>query len=593
MATCYETLGIDPHATPDEVAQAYRFLAQKFHPDVNPDSVDLARKRFQVVQEAYDILSDPQRRREYDVKLASGIGADWERIGMNTDNGGVRFNSDGSLNIAGRRIGAEDGVQRSTIGAATIEKDAGTGGEFRIWHNGKEHRFRFANGAWHAKRERPKGTSSPPAEKPARSMAPSSPPVVRVPNSVPQVLPNPSIFSKRNLSTAAIILAVGLVAGYFVSRTGSRYLALTPEEQLAQKEQELNHREQLASLNAKIQDHAEVETIQRQHNAVARDKFLTAKRNGEGALASVDALITEIKRWEEEIPNLLISEDGKKLAASEQNVRVFQSLRDKPKPTSAEAGAMRIEIEALLTPVNAAIAAGSFAEGGAELLGELLRAKKDEVDGQLTVVRQAREGIRNLVALSVNKSPASVTLEQAIISLSLGDTQREADLIAKTEKEARESATDKLVKARRALVEAEEARKRAAVENETVNVNAQADHAKNLAEAKTTTVQNALRFFLTRGYYQPGDASDYEKTTEPHPISYSKLAAYGALEPSNTGLARLLFVVTNFPDDRRTRWKMDRYIGSLSPDETQRLHEAQDYLRRLGDALVELKVLDP
>lgn len=61
----YETLGVARDATPEAIKKAYRALARKHHPDVNPGD-KTAEKRFKQVQQAYDILSDPEKRSLYD-----------------------------------------------------------------------------------------------------------------------------------------------------------------------------------------------------------------------------------------------------------------------------------------------------------------------------------------------------------------------------------------------------------------------------------------------------------------------------------------------------------------------------------------------
>ncbi|XP_074641526.1 dnaJ homolog subfamily C member 21-like [Tubulanus polymorphus] len=62
----YETLNVERDATDDDLKKSYRKLALKWHPDKNPDDVEECTKQFRIIQQAYEVLSDPQERAWYD-----------------------------------------------------------------------------------------------------------------------------------------------------------------------------------------------------------------------------------------------------------------------------------------------------------------------------------------------------------------------------------------------------------------------------------------------------------------------------------------------------------------------------------------------
>jgi curved DNA-binding protein len=71
----YETLGVPKTATEDEIRSAFRKLARKFHPDVAKDKKE-AEEKFKQINEAYEVLSDPDKRKKYDQ-----LGANWNQPG--------------------------------------------------------------------------------------------------------------------------------------------------------------------------------------------------------------------------------------------------------------------------------------------------------------------------------------------------------------------------------------------------------------------------------------------------------------------------------------------------------------------------------
>src|ERR1700682_2186848 len=71
----YETLGVSKTASDDEIRKAFRKLARKYHPDVNKDKT-VAEEKFKQLNEAYEVLGDPEKRKKYDE-----LGANWNQPG--------------------------------------------------------------------------------------------------------------------------------------------------------------------------------------------------------------------------------------------------------------------------------------------------------------------------------------------------------------------------------------------------------------------------------------------------------------------------------------------------------------------------------
>ncbi|HLZ87798.1 MAG TPA: J domain-containing protein [Puia sp.] len=115
----YKVLGVNKNATQDEIRSAYRKLARKHHPDLNPNDKE-ANKKFQQINEANEVLSDPEKRKKYDQ-----YGKDWqhaeafEKAQQEAGRQGGRS----------RGTGGFEGFGGTTFGGAE-DFEPGEGGEF-------------------------------------------------------------------------------------------------------------------------------------------------------------------------------------------------------------------------------------------------------------------------------------------------------------------------------------------------------------------------------------------------------------------------------------------------------------------------------
>ena len=121
----YDVLGVSKTSTDDEIKKAYRALAKKYHPDLNPGDKE-AEAKFKEVSEAYEVLSDPQKKARYDqfghagVDPSYGAGAGAGGYGGTYSAGGFDFDDLGDIfgsffggGFGGsRRTGASSGPQR-------------------------------------------------------------------------------------------------------------------------------------------------------------------------------------------------------------------------------------------------------------------------------------------------------------------------------------------------------------------------------------------------------------------------------------------------------------------------------------------------
>ena len=120
----YQILGIPRAASQAEIQKAYRKLARKFHPDMNPDDKS-AKEKFKKIQEAYDVLNDPQKREMYDrygsafESAGGGAGPRWQSSHGGPE--GFQEDTDRVATDGAFTGGANEGVFRPPIDGQPVQ----------------------------------------------------------------------------------------------------------------------------------------------------------------------------------------------------------------------------------------------------------------------------------------------------------------------------------------------------------------------------------------------------------------------------------------------------------------------------------------
>lgn len=333
---------------------------------------------------------------------------------------------------------------------------------------------------------------------------------------------------------------------------------------------------------------------QRETLGVAKSKYLQLQQEGQRTRAALEELRGLHQRWKQEIPGLLQNEDGRYIAASQQDVSTFRSHVDTlvTLPDST-LDSMAAELDALLAPVESALNDKTVVTMPDERLSTQLSALSARLDEALASYRLASSSIQSVAANAKTRGElGSKSLEEAVEEVIQSEAESRSARIEAARKAADDEVTKMLAQTTQELVRAKGEKENGAMKAEIDLLDSQTREAALVAKATNPDTLARLKPFITKTTTRyestgPGDHRWLEKQMEEAPFSYSALSRSGGLEPTTKGVETLHFLAT-FHMNNRPAWP-----SSNSPKDWEWVKENQELLRELGPTLVSLGHLAP
>lgn len=331
---------------------------------------------------------------------------------------------------------------------------------------------------------------------------------------------------------------------------------------------------------------------------------------GTEVLSACDAATQAVSKWEKEITPLLTNSDGKYIAADKNAIRAFRATYSQSRPSGKEIQTIRTSTEALIAPAQKALADDGSLYRPSDDAATLLEGYKTQLQALLTAYSEHHAALFAIAsAAKRNSAPASITLQEATTELEAHEAGERAQAVAVAAESARKDANKKLADAEAAKtaqaaaneelrIRTETESGRVAAENAAQKSRNDDDLAKRLARARSVEVQSRLKPFFAKGYWQPGDKKG--RGIDSKAMSLAAVRKWGALEASPQGLQKCLSLGcgkgpggSKNGNDRSVLWGYPSNLNRLTPDQLEELKKAQRDLIELGEAFVELSLMEP
>ncbi|MBA3312930.1 MAG: hypothetical protein H0T47_06515 [Planctomycetaceae bacterium] len=352
-------------------------------------------------------------------------------------------------------------------------------------------------------------------------------------------------------------------------------------------------------------------SIERQARASAKAKQRAAVRQGQLAVRTLDEWKRELELWNERVEPLLTNDDGRKVATSDQLVRVFRAVYDRTPRGAEQEAELRSAVSDELAPLELSLNDPADFSLPSPALAEELSERHEEAKRHRDELRRDRTEIEALVAVEGARiaEPAAVTLRDAVAAQVLDERARSAKLAGEEADRAARKAEQRVAAAKADAIltagEDEAGRIAAAArlsqrkaEEEIAAKEEAVKKERLVAKAKSAEVRRYLGNFFEDGYIQPARGGfGIMRGDKYGPVSFRALETSGALAPGEKGLLQLNAFASDpthqGEKNDRPLWRFHPYPGTWSTEDRRFLEQAQGLLRELGPTLVELKLLAP
>ena len=342
----------------------------------------------------------------------------------------------------------------------------------------------------------------------------------------------------------------------------------------------------VSSTNASNTSSSSAADEARQH-AKSRQRTLVAK--GNEVLRLLDECDQEVKLWTESVQPLLENETGKRIAGDESLVRQFRVVYRRDRPSAQLASELRTSLTDLMAPMQAALKDDQDVRLPREELSDEISKLYVEAKTLRDSLREPRKQIDSIADVAKSLPPQAKSLRQAMTDSQNAERLAETRRMEQETTRATREAAERLAVAEAKRIEDEA---NAAIAKQQ----AEAEHARLVAKAKTPEVRRLLTPFISKGYMQY--RGGFVRDANEGPMSYKGILDSGALNQTTIGLTRLNTLAADprglaIGNDRPGLWNYVGYPEGWSKSDQDHMRKVQDLLRELGPTLVELEMLAP